>query len=188
MLGVTLVQVRLRHRRRVLRVARRPWASGATCAAACSTRSPDFSAQEVGALRRAVADHPHHQRRAAGADARADDAARCSSPRRSRASAASSWPCARTSACRGSCRQRSRCWSSRVGIVVVAHGPAVPADAGAHRRRQPGAARADHRHPGRAGVRARARRGASASATPTTTSPTTVAARRPAAWRSCSRS
>ena len=40
MLAVTLVQVVCAHRRGLLRVARRPWASGATCAAACSTRCP----------------------------------------------------------------------------------------------------------------------------------------------------
>ena len=34
-------------------------------------------------VRRTVADHPHHQRRHPGAGLRADDAARCSSPRRS---------------------------------------------------------------------------------------------------------
>ena len=45
-----------------------------------------------------------------------------------------------------------------IGAIVIADGPAVPADAGAHRRRQPGAARADHRHPGRAGLRPRAGR------------------------------
>ncbi len=39
-----------------------------------------------------------------------------------------------------------------------AHDAAVPQDAGAHRRRQPGAARAAHRHPGRACLRARAGR------------------------------
>ena len=40
-------------------------------------------------VRRAVADHPHHQRRAAGADARRDDRARWRSARRSRWSSAS---------------------------------------------------------------------------------------------------
>ena len=45
-----------------------------------------------------------------------------------------------------------------IGLVIVADGAAVPAHAGAHRRRQPRAARADHRHPGGARVRARARR------------------------------
>ena len=47
-----------------------------------------------------------------------------------------------------------------LGLLVVADGARVPADAGAHRPGQPGAARADHRHPGRAGVRARAAGGA----------------------------
>ena len=47
----------------------------------------------------------------------------------------------------------------------VADGAAVPADADPHRRREPGAARADHRHPGRPRVRPRAGRAASGSAT-----------------------
>ena len=65
--------------------------------------------------------------------------------------------------------------------------PAVPADAGAHRPRQPGAARADHRHPRRAGLRPRARRGRALRRRPTTTLTDDVAAGRSAAWRSCSR-
>ena len=40
-----------------------------------------------------------------------------------------------------------------VGLVVSRLVPPVPADAGAHRRRRPGAAGTDHRHPGRAGLR-----------------------------------
>ena len=69
----------------------------------------------------------------------------------------------------------------------VAHGPAVPGDAGADRRRQRGAPRADHRHPRGAGVRARAGRGAALRARSTTTSPTP---RSPPGGcrRSCSRS
>ena len=89
--------------------------------------------------------------------------------------------CARTSACRSSSsfaipvggdRARPRSSSRMV--------PGVPADAGAHRPDQPRAARADHRHPRRAGLRARAARRPSASTRPTTTSPTVVAAGRPA--------
>ena len=48
-----------------------------------------------------------------------------------------------------------------VGLIIVADAPAVPHHAGAHRHDQPGAARADHRHPGHPGVRPRrARAGA----------------------------
>ena len=56
-----------------------------------------------------------------------------------------------------------------VGLVVSRMVPELPQDAGPHRRGQPGAARADHRHPRRARLRPRALRGRSASATPTTT-------------------
>ena len=56
-------------------------------------------------------------------------------------------------------RQHPGARRSASGSSIVAHGAAVPADAGAHRPRQPGAARADHRHPRRARVRPRARRG-----------------------------
>ena len=69
-------------------------------------------------LRRAVADHPHHQRRAAGADARADDVhaadRRADHGRRRRRS----WPCGRTSGCRPSCSSASRRSSSASSIVV----------------------------------------------------------------------
>ena len=46
-----------------------------------------------------------------------------------------------------------------VGLVDHQDDPPVPGHAGAHRQDQRDAARADHRHPRRAGVRARARRG-----------------------------
>ena len=48
-------------------------ASGATCAARCSTGSPTSRPRRSARFGAPVADHPHHQRRAAGADARADD-------------------------------------------------------------------------------------------------------------------
>ena len=48
--------------------------------------------------------------------------------------------------------------SSRVGFVVSRMVPSFRRDAGAHRRGQPGAARADHRHPRRPRVRPRAPR------------------------------
>ena len=46
--------------------------------------------------------------------------------------------------------------ASRARPARVADGAGLPADAGADRPGQPGAARADHRHPRRAGLRARA--------------------------------
>ena len=58
----------------------------------------------------------------------------------------------------GSWRSASRARPRASGLVVVADGPAVPAMQDPHRPGQPGAARADHRHPRRAGVRPRARR------------------------------
>ena len=75
-------------------------------------------------VRCAVADHPHHQRRAAGADARRDGRARWSSPRRSRSSSASSWPSARTSGCRSSCSSPSRSRRSCSASIVVRMVPA----------------------------------------------------------------
>ena len=68
-------------------------------------------------------------------------------------------------------RRASRRSSSASASSSRAWCPQFRRDAGPHRPRQPGAARADHRHPGRAGLRPRARRESSASATPTTTSP-----------------
>ena len=50
-----------------------------------------------------------------------------------------------------------------LGMHRGADGAGVPADAGAHRPGQPRAARADHRHPRRARVRARAAGGARGS-------------------------
>ena len=58
-----------------------------------------------------------------------------------------------------------------IGLVIARMVPQFRLDAGAHRRRQPRAARADHRHPRGPRVRARARRDASGSARPTPTSP-----------------
>ena len=119
--------------------------------------------------RRAVADHPHHQRRDAGADPRPDvlHAARrrADHDRRRRdlrgargrsalAAAAREHPGARD-------LRRARDHPD---------GPAVPGHAGAHRPDQRGPARADHRNPGRAGVRAGARRGEALRRRPTTTS------------------
>jgi ABC-type multidrug transport system fused ATPase/permease subunit len=51
----------------------------------------------------------------------------------------------------------SRCWRHR-RADRAADAAAVPGHAGLHRLGQPDPARADHRHPGRAGVRARGRR------------------------------
>ena len=51
----------------------------------------------------------------------------------------------------------SRCSLAAIGLIIAQHGAAVPGDAAADRHGQPGAARADRRHPGRARVRPRAR-------------------------------
>ena len=133
-----------------------------------AARSPPAGGQPV---RRAVADHPHHQRRAAGADAGADDLhddglGADHVRRRHRHGAA---PGRRR--CPGCWWSRCPCWSSCVGLIICRMLPLFRHDAEAHRRGQPGAARADHRHPGDPGVRARAATSASASASPTTSSP-----------------
>ena len=138
------------------------------------------------AVRRAVADHAHDQRRPAGADARADGLhddgrgadhdgrRRPHGDARGRRASAGCWP-----------------WCVpalflAVGFVVSRMVPELPRDAGPHRRGQPGAARADHRHPGGPCVRPRAARAASGSARPTTTSPTSRCGSA-AGWRRCSR-
>ena len=54
-----------------------------------------------------------------------------------------------------------------VGLIIVRVVPLLPQDAGAHRRRQPGAARTAHRHPRRPRLRARAVRRSTASPSPT---------------------
>ena len=109
------------------------------------------------ALRRALADHPRDQRRPAGADARADGLhargllADHDGRRRDHGAA------------RG---RRPRLDPGRRGAGAVPlgrphgqpDGAELPADAGAHRRGQPAAARADHRHPRGPRVRPRAPR------------------------------
>ncbi len=109
------------------------------------------------ALRRPVADHPHHQRRPAGADAGADVL-------HDRGVGADH---------DGRRRDPGAARGPRPGLDPRGGGPGplhlrglrgqpdgaeLPADAGPHRRGQPGAARADHRHPGGARLRPRAAR------------------------------
>ena len=122
------------------------------------------------AVRGAVADHPDHQRRPAGADAGADGlhdgGLRADHDGRRRADGAA----------RG---HGPRLDPRRRGAGAVPHGrlrgqpdgPELPHDAEPDRRGQPGAARADHRHPRGPRVRPRAARAASGSARRTTTSP-----------------
>ena len=83
MLGGLAGADRLLGRRRLLRRPHRDGASAATCARRSSTGSARSPTREVAAVRRAVADHPQHQRRAAGADAGADDLHDRGRPRRS---------------------------------------------------------------------------------------------------------
>ena len=126
MLGVTLVQV-------VFSVgavyfgARVAMSLGRDVRGDLFHRVTDFSAREVDAVRRAVADHPHHQRRPAGADAGRHDAARWRSPRRSRSSAASSWPCSRTWACRGCVLVSLPALGAQRRLDRAQDGPALPA-------------------------------------------------------------
>ena len=141
-------------------------------------RVTDFSTQEVESLRRAVADHPHHERRATGADARADDlhaAGRGADHRHRRHGLGDAGG---RRACPSILARRDPAPAGHRGLDRLADGAAVPPDARADRRGQPGAPRADHRHPGRAGVRARARRVRSGSTRRTPTSPRPRCARR----------
>ena len=114
-------------------------------------------------VRRAVADHAHDQRRAAGPDARADerDDARDGADHVRRRH--------RDGAARGPRRCRA-CCSSCIPVLAGSDrphhqpdDPEVPRDAAEDRHGQPRAARADHRHARRARVRARAGRGRRAS-------------------------
>ena len=138
MLGVTLRADRLLDRRGLLRRARTAMGFGRDLRGRDLPPGRAVLPARGAAVRRAVADHPQHQRRAAGADARADDLHDAGRARRSCASAASSWRCARTSGCPG-------CWPSCVPALLIvgvasssADGAAVPRDAGAHRRRSTG--------------------------------------------------
>ena len=164
MLAVTLRAGRLLDRRGLLRRARRRWASAATCAARSSTGSATFSAREVtqfGApslITRTTNDVQQVQMLVL-MTCTLLVAAPIMCDRRHHHGAAR-----RTSACPG-------CWSSACRCSLIAIG----AD---HRRgwcrssgsmqtridaRQPGAARADHRHPGGPRVRPRAGRDRSGS-------------------------
>ena len=155
MLGVTLVQV-VFSVGAVYFSARVAMSFGRDVRGDLFHRVTDFSAREVNQFGAPVADHPHHQRRPAGADAGRHGRARWRWPRPSPSSAAASWPCSRTSAWRGSWSSPCRPSGSASASIVWKMIPLFRTDAGAHRRRELGAARADHRHPGRAGVRPRA--------------------------------
>ena len=70
-------------------------------------------------------------------------------------------------AVRRCCWSRCRCSASCVTLIICRMRPLFRHDAGADRQHQPGAARADHRHPGDPRVRPRRRTSGSGSATPT---------------------
>ena len=166
MLGVTLIQVVVVGQRRLVRCAYvdepRPRPARGPLPAGRHLLDPRGPG-----VRCSLADHPQHQRRDAGADARADGlhhrGLRADHDGRRRGHGAA----------RG---LRSRLDPRRRGAGAVPQrrprgqpdGAELPQDAGPHRRGQPRAARADHRHPRRPRVRARALRGRRASATPTT--------------------
>ena len=118
-----------------------------------SAPSPQREVQHFGAPSLITRDH---QRRPAGADARADelhpDGRRADHDGRRHHHGA----CARTSGCPGCSPSWCPCSSSRIGFIVRRMVPQLPGDADAHRQGQPGAARADHRHPGGARLRPRA--------------------------------
>ena len=101
-----------------------PWASAATCGRNLFHQVTELLGPRGRRVRRAVAHHPHHQRRAAGADARRDGRARWRSARRSRSSSASSWPSARTSGCRSILLVSIPAAAIVLGIVVARMVPA----------------------------------------------------------------
>ena len=117
----------------------------------------DFSAREVGHVRCPVAHHPHHQRRAAGADARGHGlhhgrgGTDHDRGRRGHGAAAGRRTVDRAGG-------RACPFAAIVlGIARQPDGAGLPQDAGPDRPDQPGAPRADHRHPRRARLRPRTR-------------------------------
>ncbi len=156
MLGVSLVQI-VCTIAAVYLGARTAMAFGRDVRSDLFARVGDVLGARGEPVRCALADHPQHQRRAAGADARADDLH--DDDRRAH-----------------HVRRRHRHGAARGRRAVVADGggdpgaggghrvdraadgAGLPPDAEADRRGQPRAARADHRCAGGAGVRARAAR------------------------------
>ena len=157
MLVVTLVQVHVRDRRHLLRVqGRHAVRSGRPRRAV----PPGHRLLHPGGepLRRTVADHPDHQRRHPGADARGDvlhpAGRRADHHRRRRVHGG---PRGRRPVVDPAGQRPGPGGQRR--LRRLADGPDVPDDAGAHRPGEQGAPRADHRHPGGPGLRPRARRG-----------------------------
>ena len=158
--------------------------SAATCARRSSTGSGP-SRPRGRAVRRAVPDHPQHQRRPAGADARP---APCT--------LAVQVPIMMVGGIVMAMREDLGL-SWLLAVVVPAlflvrrprrlpDGAELPPGPVPHRRREPDPARADQRHPRGPRVRPRAPRDRSGSPRPTTGSPRSRSA--PAAgWRRCSR-
>ena len=170
MLGVTLVQVACSITA-VYFGAKVAMRVGRDLRGAIFHQVGEFSEREVSKFGAPVADHPQHERRAAGADARADDlhaAGLRADPgdRRHHPGDAAGHPALLAH------RGQRPVAAGRGRPHHRAHGPAVPQDAGAHRPGEPGAARAAHRHPGGARVRARGRRDRPVPRRPTTRSPT----------------
>ena len=125
-----------------------------------------------GPLRGAVAHHPHHQRRAAGADARADDLHAAGGRAHHHASAASSWPMREDAGPVVDPHGQHPRAGRRRGPGDLADGPAVPAHAGAHRRGQPRCCASRSPASGWCGPSSASPTRRGASARPTTTSPT----------------
>ena len=130
-----------------------------------------YSSSRGRRVRGTVAHHPDHERRPTGADARGarrdDDGRRPAHdgdrhrPGRARR---------RRAVGRAVGRDARRRLAPRPGRVP--HGPRLSADADPHRPHQLGAARTDHRHPGRARRSSANPRSRSASRSPTPSSPT----------------
>ncbi len=145
-------------RRGLLGLQDRRWRSGATCGARSSARSR-LLADRGQPLRHAVAHHPQHQRRAAGADGRRHGAHRHDlgadhGRRRHHHGAAPGRAAVRPA------RHRPAAHGRRHRPADDAGDPAVPGDAGQDRPHQPGHARDARRRPRHPRVRADRARGA----------------------------
>ena len=153
MLAVTGLQVRLRRRSGVLRVAGR---HGVRPRPSLGDLQPCHRLLRGGdrPIRRPVAADPHHQRCSAGSAAGAADLHDADHRADHVRSAASSWRCTRTPACRGCCWSACRCWRSPTTGSCRTCCPSSAA-AAAHRQHQPGHARTALRYPGDPGVRPR---------------------------------
>ena len=133
MLGVTAGADRLRRSAPSTSAPAPRWRSAGTCAPRIFDRVQELLGPRGRPVRRAVADHPHHQRRPAGPDAGADDlhadGVRADHVRRRHHPGAR----ARTCRCPALLLVVVPVLVVAVSLVIVADAAAVPHHAGAHR-------------------------------------------------------